>query len=213
MLFWLKSRVTYWETRELKYCQGANRLEATKRTCPCSIGTNPGQSGEGNAHDGQCIFTILLSSPLWDERGPSNRHIQGCFVVLEKIFEILAKCIVSVRLGKLAWHSLNANWARICGKISLITLWAFDLRLGRGVSRSPNLQPRRVSLRQINCPSFILFITSSKCVSVTIRKVQKMTILIPSRPIKTRKTDRWSRMVIINVQQYLARDWVWLLNW
>ena len=49
-----------------------------------------------------------------------------------------------MRVENLAWPSLNANRARIYGKISRITLWAFDLRLGRGVS--PNFQPRRVSL-------------------------------------------------------------------
>ena len=42
--------------------------------------------------------------------------------------------------GKLAWPSLNANWALIYSKISRTTLWAFDLRLGRGVS--PNFQGR-----------------------------------------------------------------------
>ena len=54
-----------------------------------------------------------------------------------------------MREGKFAWPSLNANWARICGKISRITLWAFDLRLGRGVS--PNFQPRWISLRLRQC--------------------------------------------------------------
>ena len=38
-----------------------------------------------------------------------------------------------MRLGKLAWPSLFANRARIYGKISPNTLWAFDLRLGGGV--------------------------------------------------------------------------------
>ena len=50
-----------------------------------------------------------------------------------------------LQVEKLAWPNLNANWARIYCKISRITLWAFDLRLGRGVS--PNFQPQRVSLR------------------------------------------------------------------
>ena len=45
----------------------------------------------------------------------------------------------------LAWPSLNANRAQIYGKISQITLWAFGLRLRRGVS--PNFQPQQVSLR------------------------------------------------------------------
>ena len=36
-----------------------------------------------------------------------------------------------MHVGKLAWPSLNANWARIYGKISRITLWTFDLRLGK----------------------------------------------------------------------------------
>ena len=45
----------------------------------------------------------------------------------------------------LAWPSLNANLAQIYSKISQITLWAFGLRLGRGVS--PNFQPQQVSLR------------------------------------------------------------------
>ena len=34
-----------------------------------------------------------------------------------------------MRVGNLSWPSLNANWAPIYGKISRITLWAFDLRL------------------------------------------------------------------------------------
>ena len=46
---------------------------------------------------------------------------------------------------KLAWPSLNANRAQIYGKISRITLWAFERRLGRGIS--PNFQPQWVSLR------------------------------------------------------------------
>ena len=53
-----------------------------------------------------------------------------------------------MQVGKLTWPSLNAislHTARIYGKISRISLWAFDLRLGRGVN--PNFQPRRVSLR------------------------------------------------------------------
>ena len=54
-----------------------------------------------------------------------------------------------MRVGNLTWPSLNANQARIYGKISRITLWAFDLRLGRGVS--PHFQPQQVSLRlQVN---------------------------------------------------------------
>ena len=54
-----------------------------------------------------------------------------------------------MRVGKLAWPSLNTNRARIHVKFSRITLWAFDLRLGRGVSQ--NFQPQRVSLRLILC--------------------------------------------------------------
>ena len=50
-----------------------------------------------------------------------------------------------LRLGNFAWPSLNAKWDRIYSKFSRITLWAFDLNLGRGVS--PNFQPRRVSLK------------------------------------------------------------------
>ena len=50
-----------------------------------------------------------------------------------------------VQVGNLAWPSLNANRARTYGKISRITLRAFDLRLGRGVS--PNFKPLRVSPR------------------------------------------------------------------
>ena len=41
-------------------------------------------------------------------------------------------------VGKLAWPSLNANRARIYGKISRITLWPFERRLGRGIS--PNIK-------------------------------------------------------------------------
>ena len=153
-------------------------------------------------HNFAIIYPFRRAWPfVWINMNP---HIRGCFVVLEKIFEILAKCIVSVRLGKLAWHSFS--------------LWAFDLKLGRGVS--PNLQPQRVSLGRINCPSFILVFTSSKCVSVTIRKVQKddnpHPFKIKYNRLKNKDEedkDRWSRMVIINVQQCLARDWVWLLNW
>ena len=52
-----------------------------------------------------------------------------------------------MQVGKLAWPSLNANRAQIYGKISRITLWAFDLRLGRGVS--PNFQPQWVSPRLV----------------------------------------------------------------
>ena len=52
-----------------------------------------------------------------------------------------------MQVEKLAWPSLTTNWALIYCKISRITLWAFDLRLGRGVS--PNFQPRRVSLRLV----------------------------------------------------------------
>ena len=52
-----------------------------------------------------------------------------------------------MQVEKLAWPSLTTNWVLIYCKISRITLWAFDLRLGRGVSR--NFQPRRVSLRLV----------------------------------------------------------------
>ena len=48
-----------------------------------------------------------------------------------------------------------------------------------------------MSLRQINCPSFILFITSSKCVSVTIRKVQKDD---NPHPFKTNKDEEDRQM-------------------
>ena len=49
-------------------------------------------------------------------------------------------------VGKLAWSSLNANRDWIYDKMSWITLWAFVLRPGIGVSL--NFQPWRVSQRQ-----------------------------------------------------------------
>ena len=55
-------------------------------------------------------------------------------------------CMYTIDAGKeVDRPSLNANWASIRGKISQITLWAFDLRLGRGVSQ--NFQHWSVSLR------------------------------------------------------------------
>ena len=46
--------------------------------------------------------------------------------------ELIQCCIKqSMQVGNLAWPSLNENRARIYGKISRITLWVFDLRLGK----------------------------------------------------------------------------------
>ena len=63
-------------------------------------------------------------------------------------------CITQLmRVEKLAWPSLNANRDRIYGKLSRITLGAFDLRPGRGVS--PSFQPQRVSPR-LECPVSVI---------------------------------------------------------
>ena len=73
-----------------------------------------------------------------------------------------------MHVGKVAWPSLNANWAlQIYGKISQITLWAFDLRLGRGVS--PNFQPQQVSLRLVKYNEYVW--SEEKKIQIILNKI------------------------------------------
>ena len=52
----------------------------------------------------------------------------ACSVIAGSQYSVVCKQVMQV--GKLAWPSLDANWARTYGKISPITLWALDLKLG-----------------------------------------------------------------------------------
>ena len=106
-------------------------------------------------------YLCIIEDPQNEHLGNFWRHENGChslhicavyttqqvenatIVTMGCQYNVVFKQLMRVR--KLAGPSLNANRAQIYGKISRITLWVFDLRLGRGIS--PNFQPRQVSLR------------------------------------------------------------------